>query len=88
MLQYNKEQNNDTIKKKLCLSISPADSITTTVQGGTESPEHGLSPLQLWHRGMLSARPTWQQDIADGFCVPPDYGIEESEYFVNSFHHV
>ena len=49
--------------------------------------EHGLSPLQLWHRGMLSASPRWQQEIADGFCVPPDYGIEESEYFVNNFHH-
>ena len=49
--------------------------------------EHGLSPLQLWHRGMLSASPRWQQEIADGFCVPPDYGIEESEDFVNNFHH-
>ena len=49
--------------------------------------EHGLSPLQLWHRGMLSASPRWQQEIADGFCVPPDYGIEESEYFVYNFHH-
>ena len=52
-----------------------------------ESPEHGLSPLQLWHRGMLSASPRWQQELADGFCVPPDYRIEESEYFVNNFHH-
>ena len=49
--------------------------------------EHGLSPSQLWHRGMLSASPRWQQEIADGFCVPPDYGIEESEYFVYNFHH-
>ena len=38
--------------------------------------EHGLSPLQLWQRGMLSASPQWQQGILDGFRVPADYGID------------
>ncbi len=46
--------------------------------------EHGLTPLQLWHRGMLSADPVWQQEIASGFTVSPDYGIEDG-CFVNSF---
>lgn len=47
--------------------------------------EHGLSPLQLWHRGMLSASPRWQQEIMEGFNVPADYGIEDGDDFVNSF---
>lgn len=40
--------------------------------------EHGLSPLQLWQRGMICASPQWQQEILHGFSVPHDYGIEDS----------
>ena len=47
--------------------------------------EHGLSPLQLWQRGMISASPRWQQEIAEGFYVSPDYGIHEDDHFINSF---
>ena len=39
--------------------------------------ERGLSPLQLWHRGTISASPCWQAEILSGFSVPPDYGVEE-----------
>ena len=47
--------------------------------------EHGLCPIQLWQRGMLSASPRWQQEIVEGFSVPADYGIEEDGQFVNCF---
>ncbi len=46
--------------------------------------ELGLTPLQLWHRGMLSADLVWQQEIASGFTASPDYGIEDG-CFVNCF---
>lgn len=46
--------------------------------------EHGLSPLQLWHRGMLCASPQWQEEILSGFSVPHDYGAEEDGYLFSS----
>lgn len=39
--------------------------------------EHGLSPLQLWQRGMMCASPQWQQEILEGFSVSQDYGAED-----------
>ena len=47
--------------------------------------EQGLSPLQLWHRGMLSASPRWQQEILDGFSVSADYSIDYGTPFANTF---
>ena len=47
--------------------------------------EHGLSPLVLWQRGMLSAAPQWQQEILDGFRVPADYGIDTGSLFSSAF---
>ena len=38
--------------------------------------EHGLSPIQLWQQGMLSAFPAWQQEILAGFRVPAHYGVD------------
>lgn len=38
--------------------------------------ENGLTPLQLWNRGLLSASPQWQDEIAQGLTVSDDYGIE------------
>lgn len=50
--------------------------------------EHGLSPLQLWQRGMLSASPQWQHEILDGFRVPADYGIDFGPHFSSTFDHL
>ena len=47
--------------------------------------EHGLSPLVLWQRGMLSAAPQWQQEILDGFRVPADYGVDTGSPFSSAF---
>ena len=38
--------------------------------------ENGLSPLQLWTRGLLSAAPSHQAEIFDGMTVGDDYGVE------------
>lgn len=46
--------------------------------------ERGLSPLQLWQRGMISASPHWQEEILSGFSVPPDYGVEDCRHLFGS----
>lgn len=47
--------------------------------------ESGLSPLQLWTRGLLSATPTYQAEIFDGMtAVTEDYGVECSGHGVSS----
>ena len=38
--------------------------------------ESGLSPMQLFHRGILSASPQFQEDIASGLSVGDDYGVD------------
>ena len=38
--------------------------------------ENALTPLQLWNRGLLSASPLWQNEIAQGLTVSDDYGVE------------
>ena len=38
--------------------------------------ENGLTPLQLWNRGMLSASHQLQDVIAQGLTVSDDYGVE------------
>ena len=38
--------------------------------------ENGLSPLQLWNRGLLSASSQLQSDIASGLSVDDDYGVD------------
>ena len=48
--------------------------------------ERGMSPLQLWQRGMLSASPQWQQEILRGLSVSQDYGVDTSTAsFISSF---
>lgn len=48
--------------------------------------EHGLSPLQLWQRGMHVAPVQWQQEILEGFRVPADYGVDiNGECFSSTF---
>lgn len=42
--------------------------------------DNGLSPLQLWTRGLLSAAPTFQAEILDGMTVNDDYGVELNEH--------
>ena len=38
--------------------------------------ESGLSPLQLWNRGLLSASSQFQDEIASGLTVDDDYGVD------------
>ena len=38
--------------------------------------ENGLTPLQLWNRGLLSASTQFQNDIAIGLSVGDDYGVD------------
>ena len=38
--------------------------------------ENGLSPLQLWNRGLLSASEEFQKEICDGLAVNDDYGVD------------
>ena len=38
--------------------------------------ENGLSPLQLWNRGLLSASIEFQSEICNGMVVDEDYGID------------
>ena len=47
--------------------------------------ERGLTPLQLWQRGMHSASPQWQEEILSGFRVSPDYGVDEGSFFSSTF---
>ena len=49
--------------------------------------EHGLTPLQLWQRGVFCASPQWQHEILEGFRVPADYGIDVGPHFSNTFDH-
>ncbi len=37
--------------------------------------ERGLTPMQLWNRGLLSAAPHWQEQICCGLATH-DYGVE------------
>ena len=46
--------------------------------------ENGLSPLQLWTRGVLSAAPTFQAEILDGMTVNDDYGEEGNHHGISS----
>ena len=41
--------------------------------------ENGLTPLQLWSRGILSATPQIQEEIAEGLLIDADYGVETGE---------
>ena len=41
--------------------------------------ENGLTPLQLWSRGILSATPQIQEEIAEGLAIDADYGVEIGE---------
>ena len=41
--------------------------------------ENGLTPLQLWSRGTLSATPQIQKEIAEGLAIDADYGVEIGE---------
>ena len=48
--------------------------------------EEGLSPLQLWTRGMHSASAqNVQDDILHGLSVPADYGVEPGNPFSDTF---
>lgn len=38
--------------------------------------ENGLTPLQLWNRGLLSASTQFQNEIASGLTVSNDYGVD------------
>ena len=38
--------------------------------------ESGLTPLQLWNRGLLSASLQFQEEIASGLIVEDDYGVD------------
>ena len=46
--------------------------------------ENGLSPLQLWTRGLLSAAPTYQAEIFDGMTVGDDHGVEGNDQGISS----
>lgn len=46
--------------------------------------ENGLSPLQLWTRGLLSAAPTYQAEIFDGMTVGDDHGVEGNNQGISS----
>ncbi len=48
--------------------------------------ENGLSPQQLWTRGLLSATPTYQAEIFDGMTVSDDYGIDGCHQGISSIH--
>ena len=37
---------------------------------------NGLTPLQLWSRGLLSACTQFQNEIASGLIVSNDYGVD------------
>ena len=38
--------------------------------------ENGLTPLQLWNKGLLSASTQFQNEIASGLTVSNDYGVD------------
>lgn len=38
--------------------------------------EHGLSPIQLWNRGLLSGSDEVQSEICKGLEVDDDYGLD------------
>ena len=38
--------------------------------------ESGLSPLQLWNRGLLLASSQFEDEIASGLMVDDDYGVD------------
>lgn len=68
--------------KKICLLFSLSSFLGLTanfVNAWNRHPlhtENGLTPLQLWNRGLLSASPLWQNEIAQGLTVSDDYGVE------------
>lgn len=47
--------------------------------------ENGLSPLQLWNRGLLSTSIEFQEEIASGLSVDEDYGVDFDTYGSNSY---
>lgn len=51
--------------------------------------EGGLSPLQLWSRGLLSSSSEWQDEICSGLAVNQDlYGVEtDIESYSGCFNH-
>ena len=49
--------------------------------------ENGLSPLQLWTRGLPSAAPTYQAEIFDGMTVGDDHGVEGNDQGISSIDH-
>ena len=42
--------------------------------------ENGLTPLQLWNRGLLATSSEFQEEIASGLSVDDDYGIDIDMY--------
>lgn len=45
--------------------------------------EGGLSPEQMWNRGLLSAAPQWQEEISSGL-VSENYGVETNDLHFSS----
>ena len=47
--------------------------------------ENGLTPLQLWNRGLLSTSSEFQEEIASGLSVNDDYGVDSDMYSSTPF---
>lgn len=46
--------------------------------------ERNLTPLQLWAQGIQTANPDIEEEIAEGFSIPAEYGID-SDILGNPF---
>ena len=46
--------------------------------------ENGLTPLQLWNRGIIDASSEFQEEIESGLSVDDDYGIDIDSELYNS----
>ena len=49
--------------------------------------EGGLSPLELWSRGLLSSSSEWQDEICTGLTHDDSYGVETDIESNNCFNH-
>ena len=48
--------------------------------------ENGLTPLQLWNRGLLSGSAELQNDIASGLSVADHYGVDTGNTYHKRVH--
>ena len=63
------------------------DQFTSAWNNHPIQTENGLSPLQLWTRGLLSAAPTYQAEIFDGMTIGDNYGVEGNDQGISSIDH-